>query len=372
MPSAPPSKTASLVALLVAALVGAMAASPGCSNVGFTPGSDDDGATGDDDGVPTDDDVGPGDDDTAPTDDDTGPLDDDGVDDDGTPSGAGDLQADPATIDFGNVDPGDVLTRNLVLANAGDETLDITSILVDGDAEFDYAGPPLPLALSAGSPATFVVIYSPTADGSHDADLVIQSDDPDEGTVRVALEGTAGDGGPSDDDVTPPDDDVTPPPDDDATPDTPHGDIQVTPTSLDFGNVTGSAPPRTFQIRNVGDGTLSSISVSFSGLFPTGGHVSFTGVTASLAPGATTTVTASWAPGDITLGLADGCLDLLDGSTADVHSNSPGESVVQVQLSGCCDGSGSGACTAADIFDLFFCLASATDFLDMLGCLFGL
>ncbi len=353
-----------------------------CSNLGLggdDPGGDDD-AIGDDDTAPTDDDATDDDDDATGDDDDATGDDDDatGDDDDGTPpdddvtpTEGAEITVTPDPVDFGTVDLGVTDSASLAVKNDGESNLTISSMLISGDAAFNYSSISLPKILTPGQSLGLTVTFTPTSGGNHSADLVIGSDDPDEGTYNASLEGY-GDGPVSDDDVTPPDDDDATPPgdDDDATPPT-GADIQVTPMSLDYGTVS-SGISRNFEIKNVGSGTLSVSGVSFSEGAASAGSMSFSGVPGSLSAGASATVTASWSPGNITFGLIGGgsCLDALDGSAVQVTSNSPGETLVEVSLEGCCDGTGYDICTAANVITTFACIATAEDILDFLGCLF--
>ena len=134
-------------------------------------------------------DVGDDDDDDDATGDDDDAT---GDDDDSTTSGDGDISVDPVSVDFGDVPqnqnpPGDVVQ----ISNTGGGALVVSSIDITGvDAALfisgGYAGGTLQ---PGGAPASLNLTFNAAgaALGPKSATLVITSDDPDEGTVNIAL-----------------------------------------------------------------------------------------------------------------------------------------------------------------------------------------
>ena len=112
-----------------------------------------------------------------------------------TAPGVADLQVNPATIDFGSVEPGSgSAPQPVALSNAGGSPLQITSITLteDPDGVFALAGlPVLPLTLTANETLTdaFSVSFTPQAVGAASAKILIDSGDPDEAVFEITLDG---------------------------------------------------------------------------------------------------------------------------------------------------------------------------------------
>ena len=100
----------------------------------------------------------------------------------------------PAGLNFGHqdVDAGPTASQPVVIDNDGMLDLHVSSISLTGSdaAEFTIASGGGAVTLTTGSTHTIRVSFDPSIAGIKSANLTIQSDDPDEGTVNVALGGT--------------------------------------------------------------------------------------------------------------------------------------------------------------------------------------
>ena len=109
--------------------------------------------------------------------------------------GVADLQVNPASVDFGSVEPATSSTPQTVdLSNAGGSPLAISSItLTDNpDGVFALTGlPTLPITLEANEILTeaFSISFAPQSEGPASAKIQIISDDPDEATFEIMLNG---------------------------------------------------------------------------------------------------------------------------------------------------------------------------------------
>jgi hypothetical protein len=104
------------------------------------------------------------------------------------------IEVDPLSFDFGNVEIGTTSTNVITVSNFGDELLMIYGVQFElgSDAEFSFTSPPEYVA--AGSSVDINIEFTPSSVRSFSAVLVITSNDPDEGTVLVGLSGV-GEGG---------------------------------------------------------------------------------------------------------------------------------------------------------------------------------
>jgi MYXO-CTERM domain-containing protein len=76
------------------------------------------------------------------------------------------------------------------IANSGDAELLVSGVTLQGATNVTAAVSTAPTAtVAAGGSATFVVDVTPTADGAFSFGLVIASDDPDEGSFAIAVDG---------------------------------------------------------------------------------------------------------------------------------------------------------------------------------------
>ncbi len=107
-----------------------------------------------------------------------------------------DIDVDPETLWFGEVQAPDTKTLTVEVAAAGTGTTWISDIAFEDDlGVFSFTLPSecydLPYGLEAGFSFEMEVTYSPTATAEHDTFLLIHSNDPREPTAAVRLLGNA-------------------------------------------------------------------------------------------------------------------------------------------------------------------------------------
>ncbi len=107
-----------------------------------------------------------------------------------------DIDVDPETLWFGDVDAGSTNTLTLEVAAAGTGTTWISGIDFEDDLgvftlEMPDEVSELPYGLQAGFSFEMDVTYAPTETAEHDTFLLIQSNDPVEPTAAVRLLGNA-------------------------------------------------------------------------------------------------------------------------------------------------------------------------------------
>jgi photosystem II stability/assembly factor-like uncharacterized protein len=146
-----------------------------------------------------------------------------------------DIHASPSSIDFGEVVVGQSSDKILHIHNYGDTVLQIHDI-IPNDSQFAVSSysnvDPL-------SEIAVVVKFTPSSPGPKTAELTVVSNDPDEPTVSVPLEGKGIE--------------------------TLVPDIRVSTSSIDFGNVeVGGSLDKEFQIHNDGNATLQISSITSS------------------------------------------------------------------------------------------------------------
>jgi hypothetical protein len=140
-------------------------------------------------------------------------------------TGIPDLALSPESLDFGTPFVGQVVTRTLQVTNLGTGRLEVTSVTPGLSA---YAVDTGAFAVDPFQSHALSVTFSPTSAGLQNSILTIVSDDPDEGSVTVAL----------------------------------HGEgllapvIGVTPASLNAALLTGETTSRQLTIRNTGGSDL--------------------------------------------------------------------------------------------------------------------
>lgn len=142
--------------------------------------------------------------------------------------GGPDIEVFPAQLNFGLVSLIAPSRRTVLIANAGQDPLNVRNILVDtaGTGAFTVSGVSSGV-IPAGQSLSVTVEFQPQVEGPIESELVIQSDDQDEGEVRVRLIGEG----------------IMLPP----------CSFEVAPAQLNFGVVErGRVSSRAFEIRNVG------------------------------------------------------------------------------------------------------------------------
>lgn len=114
------------------------------------------------------------------------------IDGSGVVGSTPDINLSANSIDFGTVATDETATGYVTIENVGDGELDIAALELE-DGPFSLVTDPSEQTLAGGGEFTVIVEYTPTDDEEgHTADLVVQSNDPDEPTVSVVLLGGNG------------------------------------------------------------------------------------------------------------------------------------------------------------------------------------
>src|SRR5580704_16842797 len=144
------------------------------------------------------------------------------------------LQANPASLAFGSVLLGSSSTLPLTVVNSG-STSETISLGQVGGVGYSVSGVTLPLTLEAGQSFTFSVTFAPKAAGSSIGNILATS--PSSPALNVPLSGTGA---------------------------APAGQLSVSPTTINFGNVTvGQSSNQTGQLTASGASvTVSSATMS--------------------------------------------------------------------------------------------------------------
>jgi HYDIN/CFA65/VesB family protein/centrosomal CEP192-like protein len=145
-------------------------------------------------------------------------------------AGPPDISVNPPSFTFGAVAVGGSGFKTFVVSNGGTQNLTVNSTTLGGlnANQFTIESGGGAFTLATGATREIVVGFKPTRTGQKSAFLNISSNDPDERTYSVTLNGN-----------------VSAP------------DIDITPTSLDFGNArVGSVVTKTFAVTNRGTGLL--------------------------------------------------------------------------------------------------------------------
>lgn len=104
-----------------------------------------------------------------------------------------DIAAIPSTVSFGTVDLGTSSLRNVLIENNGNEPLNISAMDLNAGPEIivDVA-PSTPVTLNPGDSIAVTLRYSPTDTGMDTATLVVTSNDRDEMSLTIPLNGIGG------------------------------------------------------------------------------------------------------------------------------------------------------------------------------------
>ncbi|MFQ6093819.1 MAG: choice-of-anchor D domain-containing protein, partial [bacterium] len=144
-----------------------------------------------------------------------------------------DIAVSTTDHDFGTVVVDSSASWILTLSNVGTSDLTVQSVTSD-HTDFVVASPTFPHIIGAGDSAAVTIVFTPSSEGSRAAQLTIMSDDPDEGTVYVSLNGSGG-----------------------------YPDIDLLAASHDYGFVlVGGASDWTLTVDNVGVADLTVISIT--------------------------------------------------------------------------------------------------------------
>ena len=210
-----------------------------------------------------------------------------------SPPSEANIVVTPTALNFGNITVGQTADQNLTVGNTGNAELNVDSIGSD-NARFSTVPPAVSFTVAAGGEQPVTVRFAPTFAGAQAGTLSINSNDPDEPTVPVQLQGIGS---------------------------VPVPDIGVFPTNLDFGTVQlGQEPSRSLFVRNGGNAPLSVAPIT--GGFPPF-SVSPTGAF-TVAAGGEQIVNVRFRP--TTIGPAT--------DTLTINSNDPDEPVRSVELRG--------------------------------------
>ncbi len=203
-----------------------------------------------------------------------------------------DIDVSPLTLDFGSVNLEDSLDLTVTITNEGENDLNVTD-LVSSNSVYTVIDA-TPIVVANGTPVDITVRYLPTADSVQTGDLDIISDDPDEGTVTVAL---TGQGSPVD------------------------PEIDVSPLSLDFGSV------------NVNDSTDLTVTITNLGVNDlTVDDLISTNTAFEIVDSAPITV-ANGTPVDITVRFKP-TVDVTENGDLEIVSDDADEDTVVVSLTG--------------------------------------
>lgn len=208
-----------------------------------------------------------------------------------------DIAVSPSAVDFGDVQAGLDDTQTVTVSNEGDGALGINSISISGADAGDFMQSNNCTTVAAGSSCQVDVTYFASGEGPSAATLTIDSTDPDEGSVDVLLDGNSVAVDPA--------------------------DIDVAPTSVDFGDVmSGLSATETVTVSNTGAESLGINSVTLSGA-DAGAFMQSNNCT-SVAPGGSCSVELTF--------FASG--EGVRNATLGIGSTDPDEPTVDVPVSG--------------------------------------
>ncbi|PYK93579.1 MAG: hypothetical protein DME36_08960 [Verrucomicrobia bacterium] len=211
------------------------------------------------------------------------------------------IQVSSNSINFGNDPVGTNTSQTLVVTNTGTAALSVTQVTASGSTAFTVGGLSLPMSVSPGQKATITANFLPASIGAASGSLSIASSASATPT-SIALSGSGL-----------------------AATYT----LNVSPTSLNFGNVTTgtSSTSQNVAVTNTGNSKvgISQISVSGTGYSATGGSAPVT-----LSPSQTLTLTTQFHP--TAAGSANGTISIASnatGSPAAVSLSGTGVAAVQ-------------------------------------------
>jgi len=206
---------------------------------------------------------------------------------------APDIDVTPTSLSFGNVVVGARPTQSLTVRNTGSAPLTVASFTIN-NPRFSVLEPAVPFMVAPNGQQPVTVRFSPTTVGPQSGVLSIASNDPDEPSVPIQLQGVG----------------VAP-------------NINVVPTSVDFGSVgRGESRDATLTVSNTGSTVLTITGITSSD--PQFRVVSPTGPF-TVAPNGQQPVTVRFSP-------------IFEGTTEtgvlSIASNDPDEPSVPIQLRG--------------------------------------
>jgi hypothetical protein len=178
--------------------------------------------------------------------------------------GGGLLETVPGAANFGSVPAGTRNTQTIQIVNATSQIVKISSVMANGSS-FSASGIHLPMWLSSGRTATFVVAFQPASSANYSGSVTVRSNAPNS-SLTIPLSGSGATG---------------------------TRILSVTPASVAFGGVAlHNSLVQQIELQNRGN---SNLTISGERLTGTGYSASaLSGLT--LAPGQSTTVSVEFAP----------------------------------------------------------------------------
>ena len=182
------------------------------------------------------------------------------------------IQVDPMLLEFGALEIGTSLTKQVIITNVGTATLDLHGMAIEGTEEFSVDDSSTTTMLEPGGVTSADVTYTFSTSGIASATLHVMSNDPAQSDVEVALEATGL-----------------------------SGSIQLDPADWTFAETEAGCPQsKDITLRNVSAGPVALYDVVYASTSDE--------LTASwpfdpgtiLAPGQEQTVTITYAPLDDT------------------------------------------------------------------------
>jgi subtilisin family serine protease len=100
------------------------------------------------------------------------------------------IDVSPTALDYGTVTVGETQTQTVEVQNTGDATLTGSASIGGGDADQFEILNGASFTLDPGETYSYDVEYGPNEPGGHEADMVIDHNDPNQSSVVVSLEGS--------------------------------------------------------------------------------------------------------------------------------------------------------------------------------------
>ncbi len=204
------------------------------------------------------------------------------------------IDVNPASLDFGTVDISNSSTLNFTIANTGSADLLVSGVIMNGSLAFNF-GPPISAVLIPPNSSDMIsVTYTPLAETTDTATIVITTNDPDEPTVTIPLIGQGNALAP---------------------------EINLDPALLDFGSVQiGNSVTLTTQIQNLGETALTYADVGTCGTVS--GDFLIPIASGSIPANSSAPFMVTYTPSD--MGADTGCIR--------IASNDPDEPVVELNF----------------------------------------
>lgn len=100
------------------------------------------------------------------------------------------IEVSPTLLDFGNVAVGSTKTLQVSIGNVGTGPLSVSEVSVTGTAAAQFQVAQTQTQIPVDQILTLEVTFAPTAAGLSQAKLVVASDDADEPSLQVLMNGT--------------------------------------------------------------------------------------------------------------------------------------------------------------------------------------